>query len=133
MSHDVPWTDVTSSNFLIPISLKPYGVKFWKIYFYKAIMLSLKSKSNVFQVIGTIKNIKITWTYLFRSVRRHKQAVHEGSKIFPCDRCEYKSTQSGTLKRHIKLVHQKDPKLTEQYENRFSSFSSNISSTNQDP
>ena len=40
-----------------------------------------------------------------RSVKRHKQTVHDGIKFFKCDQCEYSSTQSGTLKRHKKLIH----------------------------
>ena len=46
------------------------------------------------------------------SLQRHIKSVHEGKK-FPCPQCEYKATVKGDLQRHIKSVHegQKVPKM----------------------
>ena len=40
------------------------------------------------------------------SLKKHIESVHEKVK-YPCNLCEYKATEKGHLKRHIKSVHKK--------------------------
>ena len=39
------------------------------------------------------------------NLRKHKQAVHEGKKPFPCSSCDYRASQKGHLRRHEQTVH----------------------------
>ena len=38
------------------------------------------------------------------SLKEHVESIHEGVR-YPCDQCDYKATQKGSLKRHKKSNH----------------------------
>ena len=44
-------------------------------------------------------------------LKRHIKMIHDKIKDFKCDRCEYETSDSGNLKRHIKMVHDKTKDL----------------------
>ena len=38
--------------------------------------------------------------------KRHVVSVHEGKKLFKCERCEYSFSRNTSLKRHVASVHE---------------------------
>ena len=39
------------------------------------------------------------------SLRQHIKPIHEGEQ-YTCEKCDYKATQKGSLRQHIKSIHE---------------------------